>query len=100
MKRASSRRCTLSPRRREVLHLVARGLTNDEIGTSLGISSGTVRTHVGAILAALDVTNRTEAAVLYQAWDASAPRVDEILERPALAVLAPHSTPAGQSWGE
>jgi len=89
----------LSPRRREVLHLVARGLTNDEIASALGIAVGTVRTHLGAILAALDVTNRTEAAVAYQAWDARPPRLEEILVRPALAVL-PIQTVDGRGRAE
>lgn len=89
----------LSPRRREVLHLIARGLTNDEIGHTLAISTGTVRTHVAAILVALDVTNRTEAAAVYQGWDASPPRVDEVLARPALAIL-PIETVDGRGVGE
>ena len=47
----------------EVLQLVARGLTNKGIGSSLGIGEGTVKTHVKAILGKLGESTRT-AAVL------------------------------------
>jgi TolB-like protein len=77
----------LSARQREVLQLLARGLTNQEIGGVLGISAETVRTHVGALLARIQVSNRTEAAAAYLTWDASADRVAQVLERPAIAVL-------------
>ncbi|HEU4431371.1 MAG TPA: LuxR C-terminal-related transcriptional regulator [Myxococcota bacterium] len=53
----------LTPRQREVLALVAKGLTNPEICGVLGISRGTVKIHLAAIYRVLDVTNRTEAAV-------------------------------------
>ena len=45
----------------EVLKLLARGLTNREISTVLGISASTVKNHVNSILAKLEVTDRTEA---------------------------------------
>ncbi len=53
----------LSPRQAEVLRLLARGLTNKEISRVLGIAPGTVKSHVVRIYEALDVTNRTEAAM-------------------------------------
>lgn len=56
----------LTPRQWEVLKLMSKGFTNPEISELLTISLGTVKAHVGAIIAELDVTNRTEAAVLYQ----------------------------------
>ncbi len=59
----SDRAARLTSRQREVLSLMARGLTNREICGVLSIAEGTVKTHVAAILEALDVTNRTEAAV-------------------------------------
>lgn len=52
----------LTERQREVLVLLARGLTNREIAQTLAIAEGTVKAHVAAIFEALDVTNRTEAA--------------------------------------
>ena len=77
----------LSGRQREVLALVAKGLTNNEIGTVLGISPTTVRTHVTAILGLLEVTNRTEATGLLVGWEAGPERVERVLARPAIVVL-------------
>jgi DNA-binding NarL/FixJ family response regulator len=54
----------LTERQREVLRLLARGLTNAEIGEVLGVALGTVKTHIAAIFEALDVSNRTEAALV------------------------------------
>jgi DNA-binding NarL/FixJ family response regulator len=56
----------LSPRELEVLALVADGLTNREIGSTLFISEKTVRVHVSRILAKLGAANRTQAATLAQ----------------------------------
>lgn len=54
----------LTPREVDVLRLLAQGLTNTEIADRLYLSEGTVRNHVSAILAKLDVSDRTQAAVL------------------------------------
>jgi DNA-binding NarL/FixJ family response regulator len=53
----------LTKRESEVLKQVALGLTNKEIGLSLGISYETVKEHVQHILQKLSVTDRTQAAV-------------------------------------
>ncbi len=54
----------LSEREADVLRLLARGLSNTEIAALLHLSEGTVRNHVSAILAKLDVSDRTQAAIL------------------------------------
>lgn len=52
----------LSPRERQVLTLIAGGLSNAEIAVQLGISVRTVATHVEHLLNKLDVANRAAAA--------------------------------------
>ena len=54
----------LTPREREVLKLLAAGLSNKEIAERLTLSSGTVRLHVSNVLSKLGAPNRTSAAVL------------------------------------
>jgi DNA-binding NarL/FixJ family response regulator len=53
----------LTARETEVLELVASGLSNKQIAEELRISAHTVKFHVNAILAKLDVHSRTEAVV-------------------------------------
>lgn len=54
----------LTKREREVLELIAGGRSNKRIALELGISEKTVKAHVGRVLAKLDVSDRTQAAVL------------------------------------
>jgi len=56
----------ISAREREVLALLAEGLTDREIGERLGISPRTVETHVGSLLSKLGVRNRAQAAARYR----------------------------------
>jgi DNA-binding NarL/FixJ family response regulator len=51
----------LTPREKEVLHLIAKGLLYKEIAEQLGISFHTVRQHIGKIYEKLHVQNKTEA---------------------------------------
>lgn len=57
-------RSQLTPREHQVLQLVAKGLTNKEIGRALGISDNTARNHVNSIIEKLEVSDRTEAATI------------------------------------
>jgi DNA-binding NarL/FixJ family response regulator len=54
----------LTRREREVLELIVGGRSNKRIALELGISEKTVKTHVGHVLEKLDVTDRTQAALL------------------------------------
>jgi RNA polymerase sigma factor (sigma-70 family) len=54
----------LTPREREVLASLADGSTNKEIALRLGISPGTVKTHVERLIGKLGVRDRTQAAIL------------------------------------
>jgi DNA-binding NarL/FixJ family response regulator len=53
----------LTPRELDVLRLLARGLTNREIGRELSLSLSTVKAHIEHIIAKLGVADRTQAAV-------------------------------------
>jgi DNA-binding NarL/FixJ family response regulator len=55
-------RSDLTTRELEILKLLAKGLTNKQIGRVLGISSNTARNHVNSVIDKLDVSDRTEAA--------------------------------------
>lgn len=55
---------TLTPREMEILCHLAEGQSNKVIARNLGISDGTVKLHVKAILRKLDVHSRVEAAVI------------------------------------
>ena len=57
---------SLSQREREVLTLIAEGLSNQQIAERLGIGEKTVKTHVSNVLGKLNVSDRTQAAVY--AW--------------------------------
>jgi DNA-binding NarL/FixJ family response regulator len=54
----------LTDSERQVLSLVGRGLTNAEAAKAAHMSEGTVKTYVYRVLTKLDLTNRTQAAIL------------------------------------
>jgi two-component system NarL family response regulator len=54
-------RPALTPRELEILEMLAKGLTNKQIGTVFQISGNTARNHVNSIIQKLEVADRTEA---------------------------------------
>ncbi|MFJ8312908.1 MULTISPECIES: helix-turn-helix transcriptional regulator [unclassified Streptomyces] len=55
----------LTDRQNQVLELLATGLSNAEIAESLGLLTGTVKTHVSQVLARLGAQNRVAAARIF-----------------------------------
>ncbi len=60
---AKSSLSELTERETEVLKVVAKGLTNAEIATTLGIGEATVKTHVARLLMKLEVRDRVQAVI-------------------------------------
>lgn len=63
MRRPATPALDLSPREREVLSLLARGLSNREIAARMFISTATAKFHIGSIFTKLGVSNRAQAIV-------------------------------------
>ena len=62
---ADPRLAVLNPREREVLSLIADGLTNRHIGEHLSLTEKTVKNYVSSLLSKLGLQSRTQAAVLH-----------------------------------
>jgi DNA-binding NarL/FixJ family response regulator len=58
----------LTPRQRDVLGCLVRGLANKEIARALGLSEPTVKAHLVCIFRVMRVKNRAQAALAAQAW--------------------------------
>jgi two-component system nitrate/nitrite response regulator NarP len=56
-------RPALSPRERELIRFVRRGLRNREIASELGVTEGTVKVYLHAVFEKLGVSSRTELAI-------------------------------------
>ncbi len=84
---------SLTGRQREVLACLARGAPNGAIARELGLSENTVRIHISAILRALELKNRTQAALL------AAAHLQGAEARPSVPAQAPERVAAGAVGG-
>jgi DNA-binding NarL/FixJ family response regulator len=62
--KALVQRFGLTPAQARVLELLAEGRSNRQIGELLGLTEGTVKIHASAIIKAMGVSNRSEAALM------------------------------------
>ena len=76
----SFRVARLTAREHEVLHWVAEGKANGDIGVILGCSEGTIKKHLQHIFPKLGVETRTAAAIVYLQRSAQAPTVPAMAE--------------------
>lgn len=82
-----------TPRERELMSLIARGLQNKNIAHELNISENTVRAHIGNIMRKYGLRNRTQIAIIF-AVQASAPSLRDCANTRGAAGATPISVPS------
>lgn len=58
----------LTPRERQIVAMVCRGLKNTQIGTELGVSNATIRLHIGNIHRKLSTTSKVDLVLMLWQW--------------------------------
>jgi DNA-binding CsgD family transcriptional regulator len=81
---------TPTPRERELMMLIARGMQNKNIAYELKISENTVRAHIGNIMRKYRLQNRTQIAIIF-ALQAASPSLRSDLVGASGATLSPAS---------
>ena len=76
----------LTPRQKEILPMIAQGMSTKEIALHLGIAEGTTKIHTAALLRALGARNRTEAAFIGAKLVGSTVRAEVRFKRPKIMV--------------
>lgn len=80
----TQRRSSITPRQREVVALIAAGLSNDEVGERLGISPRTAKAHCDVLRQKLGVTRRRQIPVAYRALTGD----DPLLLHPGIRTMS------------
>ena len=81
----ATRAIRLSPREIEVLNIIAQGISNKTIASTLGIGEQTIKNHITSILHKLKASSRTQAVILALRHNLIEPQIVETRDTPAEA---------------